>query len=96
VAALAFFQHRCFLHCRVPRIWRIFDYWMAQATADEDLSEVSHLGIDETSSKKGHKYVTVFVDMEERRVIGVQAGKDSNTITNFVEYLESKKVIVIV
>ena len=38
-----------------PRIWRIFDYWMEQATADEDLSEVSQLGIDETSSKKGHK-----------------------------------------
>jgi len=62
-----------------PRIWRIFDYWMAQASADEDLSEVSHLGIDETSSKKGHKYVTVFVDIEQRRVIEVQAGKDSKT-----------------
>ena len=54
-----------------PRIWRIFDYWMLQASAAEDLSEVSQLGIDETSSKKGHEYVIVFVDMEERRVIDV-------------------------
>ena len=128
-----FFQHRCFLHCRVPRIklsdgsvvlvsvpwsrigsgftllfeafcmtliqsempvsevasllgvtapriWRIFNYWMEQATANEDLSEVSQLGIDETSSKKGHKYVTVFVDMAQRRVIDVQTGKDNKTI----------------
>ena len=74
-----------------PRIWRVFDYWMAQATVAEDLSEVSQLGIDETSSKKGHKYITVFVDMENRNVIDVQADKDSKTITNFVEYLESKK-----
>ena len=73
-----------------PRSWRIFDYWLAQATADEDLSEVSQLGIDETSSKKGHKYITVFVDMENRNVIEVQAGKDSKTITNFVEHLESQ------
>jgi len=28
--------------------------------------------------------------MEQRRVIDVQTGKDSNTITNFVEQLESK------
>jgi len=73
-----------------PRIWRVFDYWMEQATADEDLSEVSQLGIDETSSKKGHKYVTVFVDMENCNVIDVQEGKGSKTVTNFVEHLESK------
>ena len=73
-----------------PSIWRIFDYRMEQASAEEDLSEVSQLGIDETSSKKGHKYVTVFVDIENRNVIDVQKGKCSNTITNFVEYLELK------
>jgi len=60
---------------------------MSQFSADEDLSEVCQLGIDGTSAKKGHK-VTIFVDMEERRVIDVYAGKGSNTITNFVEYLE--------
>ena len=42
-------------------------------------------------ARKGiNKYVIVFVDMENRNVIDVQKGKCSNTITNFVEYLESK------
>ena len=30
------------------------------------------------------------MDMEQRQVIEVQAGKDSKTITNFIEHLESK------
>jgi len=42
------------------------------------------------SSKKGHNYVTTFVDMEQRRVIDVQQGKDSDVITSFVEQLELK------
>jgi len=33
------------------------------------------------------------VDMAQRRVIDVHTGKDSNTITNFVEYLESIRLI---
>ena len=73
---------------KIHRIWRIFNYWMLQATTDEDLSGVSQLGIDATSNKKGYKYVTIFVDMAQRRVIDVHTGKGSNTITNFVEHLE--------
>jgi transposase len=73
-----------------PRVWRVFDYWIERAKSNDDLSAVCQIGIDETSSKKGHSYVTTFVDMDERRVIDVQPGKDSQTITNFVEQLELK------
>jgi len=73
-----------------PRVWRVFDYWIERAKAKDDLSSVCEIGIDETSSKKGHKYVTVFVDMDKRRVIDVQQGKSSEAITDFVEQLELK------
>jgi transposase len=72
------------------RIWRVFNYWIERARRNDDLCNVCELGIDETSSKKGHNYVTSFVDMEQRRVIDVQSGKDKETITNFVEQLELK------
>jgi len=73
-----------------PRIWRIFNYWIGQAKSKDDLSNVCEIGIDETSTKKGHNYVTTFVDMEKHRVIDVQQGKDSETIVGFVEQLELK------
>ncbi|QDH80183.1 transposase [Echinicola soli] len=37
------------------------------------------LGIDETSSKKGHRYVTVAVDMEERRVVHAYLSYEQRT-----------------
>jgi len=44
------------------------------------------VGVDETSSSKGHSYVTLFADMEERKVIFVADGKDHSTITEFVTF----------
>jgi len=44
---------------KIHRIWRIFNYWMLQATTDEDLSSVSQLGIDATSNKKGYKVINM-------------------------------------
>jgi transposase len=73
-----------------PRIRRIFDYWIQRAKSKDDLSGVCELGIDETSSKKGHNHVTVFVDMDQRRVVDVPPGKDSDTVSGFVEQLELK------
>ena len=36
------------------RLWRIFDYWLEIAKSQDDLSDVTKLGIDETSIRKGH------------------------------------------
>ena len=52
---------------------------------ERDFIETNKLGIDETSSQKGHKYVTVFVDMSTNEIIDVQEGKDSTTVERFVE-----------
>ena len=51
------------------RIWRIFNYWIELAYQKDDVSQVTQLEFDETSRRKGHSYITVAVDLEERRVI---------------------------
>ncbi len=73
-----------------PRLWRVFDYWVEKAIYEDDISSVCELGIDETSSKKGHEYITLFVDLEQRRVIDTQIGKDKSCIEKFVHTLEAK------
>jgi transposase len=72
------------------RLWTIFNYWVGIAYNTEDHSNVKRLGIDETSSKKGHVYVTVGVDMVSRKVIHATEGKNANTIKTIRDYLEKK------
>lgn len=74
------------------RIWTIFNYWIEKAIIKDDQSAVKSIGIDETSSKKGHSYVTVAVDLGERRVIFVTKGKDEKTISRLKEHLTVRTV----
>lgn len=73
---------------RVLRISRtammhIVSYWVEKAVAEEDLSEIEQLSIDETSFKRGQSYVTVIGDPPRRRVIGVEEGRDIDAVERF-------------
>ncbi|GFO76821.1 transposase, ISL3 family [Bathymodiolus platifrons methanotrophic gill symbiont] len=74
------------------RIWTIFNHWIGKAKIADEVSSITQLGIDETSSKKGHKYVTLGVDLDESRVIFVTEGKGKATLHNLQEHLENKGV----
>jgi transposase len=142
---LNFFQHECYLHCRVPRIktkdgkvltidvpwaragsgftllfeafamaliekempinkvgellneephrvWTIFNYWLERAYAADEPIVPEKLGLDETSKKRGHDYVTLAVNLDERRVIHVVEGKGKDTVKSIKKYLESKGI----
>ena len=67
------------------KLWRVINHYVDQARSKEDFSDVVEIGVDETSSKKGHKYITLVVDIKNSKVIFVCEGKDSSTITNFSE-----------
>lgn len=72
------------------RIWTIFHYWISMAYQEVDHSNITSMAIDETSSKRGHNYVTVAVDIVEGRVIHAVVGKGADTITEIASYLKSK------
>jgi len=139
-----FFEHECYLHCKVPRVydqdgkvkqvevpwartgsgftllfeafsmflieqempvnkvgetiseypkrvWTIFNYWISVAYSEADHSGITALGVDETSSKKGHNYLTLAVDMEEKRVVHATEGKGADTLTAIANYLKGKE-----
>ncbi len=65
------------------RLWRFIKHYVNEARKLEDYSDVTAIGIDETS-KRGHNYITVAVDLAKRKVINVTPGKDSKTVDNFV------------
>jgi transposase len=49
------------------------------------------VGVDETSRAKGHKYVSVFIDLDKSKVVHVCEGKDASTIESFRTDLELHK-----
>ena len=47
--------------------------------------------IDETSSRRGHNYLTIAADADERKVVFVTEGRDATTIARFAEHLAAHK-----
>ena len=70
------------------RLWRVLDHYVSQAVEKMDLSEVRQIAVDETSARRGHDYITLFVDIARRKVVHVADGKDASTVTAFAEFLE--------
>jgi transposase len=74
------------------KIWGMLSNYVNEARELEDYSGVSIIGIDETSTRKGHNYVTTFVDLEKKRTVFVAEGKDSETVTKFTEMLTERGI----
>lgn len=66
------------------KLWRMLERYVDLARDDLDFSQVTAIGIDETSRRKGHDYITLFVDLEERKTLYIAKGKDSATIPCFL------------
>jgi transposase len=75
------------------RIWRIIRHYVLQAMTGLDLSGIQGIALDETASKRGHNYVTVFLDMdkETRPVIFAVPGKGKECLEAFAAFIESHK-----
>ena len=69
------------------KLWKMIKAYTNKARAEEDYSEVTVVGLDETSVRKNHVYVSLFVDIEEKRTIFVTEGKDHTVIQAFVSDL---------
>ena len=76
------------LNMHDTRLWRVVRHYTEQALERRDLSRVRNVGFDETSSKRGHDYVSVFVDLDTSKVIFATEGKDSSTLGRFKTFLE--------
>lgn len=132
---LNFFEHKCYLHARVPRVktkdgkvklvdvpwaqkgssftlkleedvlnlitsgmsasavgeryeiegkrvFRIIRKYVSVALVNQPLDIVNELSVDETSSRKGHNYLTIMTDRKRKKVVGVAQGKDKDAFAH--------------
>jgi transposase len=54
------------------------------------LKELKYLGIDEFSIRKGHSYMSIFVDLESGRILHAVEGKSGKDIEAFLKVLKRK------
>jgi len=65
------------------RVWRALTFHVEQARAREDFSRVCRISADERSARRGQRYVTLFCDADERRVLFATPGRDAATFEAF-------------
>lgn len=69
------------------RIWRVLQHYVQDGRRRADFSDVSLVGMDETSRARGHSYITLFMDLMpgHRRVLFVCPERDAQTVGFFRE-----------
>jgi len=69
----------------------MLERYVKKALANNDDSQLKAVGMDETSKRKNHDYITLFVDLEKRRTIFITEGKDHETVKAFADDLKEHK-----
>ena len=79
--------------CELMRVaWRtvgaiITRVWDDTAKLYDQFDDLTRIGIDEISYKRGHKYLTVVVDHDTGRVVWMAPGRDAATLATFFDAL---------
>jgi len=86
------------------RLWHLIRSRVGEAWNQADWSSLERLGVDETSTRKGHTYGTVFLEITGKetararggskvaRLLFFTPGKDKETFTEFSKALEKRGV----
>ena len=73
----------------ITRVWADID-----AVVDR-FANVSRIGIDEISYKKGHRYLTIVVDHDTGRLLWAGVGQDAETVDEFFDLLGPERCAAI-
>jgi transposase len=71
------------------KIWALIERYVNLALAKNDYSDLQAVGMDETSKRKGHDYITLFVDLLKKRTVFIAEGNDQKTVEAFANDLKT-------
>lgn len=74
------------------RLWRVLRYYVERAMKELDVTQVKRVAIDETSSRRGHQYITLFVDVDTKRLLFATEGKGAIGLHTFNSFLRERDV----
>jgi transposase len=70
------------------KLWNIMHAYTDKCRELEDFSTVERVGVDETAARRGHDYVSLFVDLDQKKTIFATEGKGSETVEAFARDLQ--------
>jgi len=71
------------------RIWNMLEQYVNKALENADQVDLSAIGMDETAQRRGHDYITLFVDLIKKRTVFIAEGKGHETVTAFAENIRN-------
>jgi transposase len=66
-------------------LWRLMELAVGHAREKANYCDVVRIGVDETAARRGHRYITTFVDLDRGRVLFACTGKGADTVRQFKE-----------
>ena len=71
------------------RLWRVVMHYVEQAHAKSDWSAVRRIAVDETSARRGQRYVTNVLDAESSRLLFMIEGRSAQALEAFAQALRA-------
>lgn len=71
------------------RLWRVVIHYVEAALTRLDLADLKRVCIDETAAKRGHSYISLFVDIDRRRVVYIADGRQAGTVAEFADHVDA-------
>jgi transposase len=71
------------------RLWGVLEHYVDAARTQEDHSQVSAVGLDETAARRGQHYISLFHDLQGKRLLFACEGRDQSTVAAFAADLKA-------
>jgi transposase len=78
-------------HCAWSTVAAAVDEAVAYGLINQDLTGITHIGIDEISRKRGHVYVTNVYDLRRRRLLWSGEGRAKETLEAFFNWFGEER-----
>lgn len=72
-------------------VYRIDKKWLQRREAQREEHMIRFLGIDEIALRKGHRYATVFYDLERKEVVGLVKRRRERAVGGFFRRLGTRR-----
>lgn len=69
------------------RVWRVVQHYVDDAVARIDCAGITAIGVDETSARKRHDYISCFFDMDARRLVFATEGREHQVVDAFARFI---------
>lgn len=76
-----------FFNLYPQRVRTVYDAYTLDRYEQLEAQAAEKVGVDETSTKKGHTYISLFVNLENGQILDIQDGRSSQAVENYATQL---------